>query len=84
MSLTMCLQAVKAVHRQHICTGLSEPSLLAYVISTKFSCAGPYMGLVARKPAFGGGFKQHKSRPACASPQSDKHLCYLLCGSIIC
>ena len=24
--------------------------------------------------------EQHRRRPACASAQSDQHLCYLLCG----
>ena len=35
------------------------------------------MGLDVRKPVFG-VCKQQRRRPACASPQSDQHLCYWL------
>ena len=42
----------REVTRLHRCVGLSEPSLVAYVISTKISRAGPY-GPDATKPVFG-------------------------------
>ena len=35
------------------------------------------MDLDARKPVFG-VYEQQRHRPACASPQSDQHICYLL------
>ena len=38
----MCLLEAKALARLCICTGLSEPSLLTYDISTKISCLGSY------------------------------------------
>ena len=38
-----------------------------------------YMGRNTRKPVFG-VCEQHRHRPACASAQSDQHLCYSLFG----
>ena len=37
---TSCVQTAKALARLHGCTGLPDPSLVAYVINTKVSCAG--------------------------------------------
>ena len=37
---------------------------------------------VLRKPVFG-GLQNHRRRPACASAQSDQHLCYSLFGNYI-
>ena len=40
---TFCMQEANALTSLHICTGLSEPSLLNNVISTKTLCAGAYL-----------------------------------------
>ena len=37
---TTCLRTAKAQARLHLCAGSPEPLLVAYVISTFFSCAG--------------------------------------------
>ena len=40
-----------------------------------------YWGLCERKPVFGVVCEQQKRRPACASVQSDQHLCFSLIGN---
>ena len=40
---TLCMQALKALERLHICAVSPEPSLLAYGISAKISVADSYI-----------------------------------------
>ena len=40
-----CLRATKALARLRLCAGSPEPLLVAYVISTFFSCAGLFIEL---------------------------------------
>ena len=42
-----------------------------------------YMSRDARNPVVGGGCEQQRHRPACASTQSDQHLCCSLIGKDI-
>ena len=82
---TSCVLTVKALGRLRRCTCSPEPSLVAYV--TIISWADSYVicfhglfdktlhiTLVMRKPVYA-IYEQQRRKSACASAQSDQHLC---------
>ena len=56
----------------------SQPNAVVQIFA-KTLCYKNHLGLDARKPVFM-SFGQHRRRPACASAQTDQHLCYSLFG----